>query len=398
MSESTVVVKGYSAPGFEAVADAFESNFAKHEEIGAATSVVIDGDTVVDLWAGYKDAEKSKPWEEDTIVQVMSTTKGLVSLVAHQLIEQGVLDLDAPVTKYWPEFAQAGKGNLPFRYLLTHQSGLPAIDVIQAPGASADWDLMVKLLSEQAPRWEPGEKFGYQAFTFGWLVGEVLKRATGKKVSELIQELVAKPLDIDFQIGFGPEYDDKVAEVIDAPPAPEGVKDLVYRVMADLDSILAHAFVPSMPDPEFGYNSRAMRTAEIPSTNGHTNARALARIYGALARGGSIGNSRLIGPEQIQIATAEQVSGIDEVVESEWYIGLGFLLAHPEYALGPKGFGHPGFGGSVGCADPEKKLGFGYVMNQLGSNGPFFIRPTFEGAPGPDPRAENILKAVYACL
>jgi CubicO group peptidase (beta-lactamase class C family) len=400
MSQNDIVIKGYCKPGFEAVSDAFEKNFKDCTEIGAATAVMLDGEMVVDIWAGYKDEAKTRPWEEDTIVQVMSTTKGIVSLVAHQLVEQGVLDLDAPVARYWPEFAQAGKEEIPVRYLLTHQSGLPAIDVIQVPGASADWDLMTKMLAEQAPRWEPGTKFGYQAITFGWLVGEVLRRITGKSAGQLIQEYVAKPFDIDFLLGFGPEYDDQAADVIDAPPAPPGVKDIVSRIMEDLDSVLAHAFVPSMPDPAFGFNSRVMRAAELPASNGHTNARGLAKIYGTLACGGVVNDKRLIGSKQLEIATAEQVNGIDVVTEMEWHIALGFLLAlpFPGNTLRPGSFGHSGYGGSVGLADPGQKMGFGYVMNQLGWLAPFFTRPTVEGVPDPDPRAERILKAVYASL
>ena len=227
MSNSQIEIQGHCASGFEAVGDAFIDNFEKYDEVGAATSVVIDGEMVVDIWAGHMDAERSRDWQQDTLVHVMSSTKGIVSLIAHQLVERGLLDLDAPVSEYWEGFARAGKEELPVRYLLTHQAGLPAPDQMLPPGATTDWDLMVKTLESQTPIWKPGEKFGYHANAFGFLVGQVIRGATGKTVGQLIKEQIADPLGVDFLLGFGPEYDDRIADLLDLPPAPPGVLTLV---------------------------------------------------------------------------------------------------------------------------------------------------------------------------
>jgi CubicO group peptidase (beta-lactamase class C family) len=401
MSNSQIEVQGHCASGFEAVRDAFIDNFEKYDEVGAATSVVIDGEMVVDIWAGHMDAERSRDWQQDTLVHVMSSTKGIVSLIAHQLVERGLLDLDAPVAKYWKGFAQAGKEDLPVRYLLTHQAGLPAPDQMLPSGATTDWDLMIKTYESQTPIWKPGEKFGYHANAFGFLVGQVIRGATGKTAGQLIKEQIADPLGVDFLLGFGPEYDDRIAELLDLPPAPPGVLTLVDAFMEDPNSLLVRTFIPSMPSPEYSFNSRAIRAAEIPALNGHTNARSLAKIYGALARGGTIDGIEIIKPETLAHAVKEQVGGIDEVLQGELHFGLGFMLAlpSPENVVGPNTFGHFGYGGSVGCADPDCKLGFGYTMNQLGHGAvPMFLHMTYEGAAEPDPRAASILRAVYASI
>jgi CubicO group peptidase (beta-lactamase class C family) len=212
----------------------------------------------------------------------MSSTKGIVSLIAHQLVERGLLDLDAPVAKYWEGFAQAGKEDLPVHYLLAHQAGLPAPDQMVPPGATTDWDLMIKTYESQTPIWKPGEKFGYHANAFGFLIGQVIRGATGKTVGQLIKEQIADPLGVDFPLGFGPEYDDRIAELLDLPPAPPGVLTLVDAFMGDPNSLFVRIFIPAMPSPEYSFNSRAIRAAEIPALNGYTNSRSLAKIYGAL--------------------------------------------------------------------------------------------------------------------
>ncbi|MCP4756671.1 MAG: beta-lactamase family protein [Proteobacteria bacterium] len=401
MANNRLEVQGHCESGFEAVLEAFIGNFEEHNEVGAAASVVVEGETVVDIWAGHMDADKTKPWQKDTIVQVMSATKGIVSLLAHQLVEQGTIDLDAPVATYWPDFAEGGKAELPVRYLLTHQAGLPAVEKILPAGSTTDWDLMTKTLAAKSPEWEPGETFGYHALTFGWLVGQVIRGATGKRLGELIREKIASPLGVDFLLGFGPEHDDRVADLVDAPQPPPGMLNLVSLIMEDLDSLLARSFVPAMPNPAYGWNTRASRSAEMPAANGHTNARALARIYGILAQGGSSNGTKLIDSDTLAQATTKQVGGIDEVMNAEMNFGLGFLIARPapDRFIGPRTFGHSGMGGSVGLADPDRKLGFSYVMNQLGlSTSPFFTKSTTEGVAPPDPRAANILKAVYGTL
>jgi len=397
MGNKKIEVFGYCDEKFEAAQDAFIDNFEQHGEVGASTSVVVEGEKVVDIWAGYMDEAKTKPWQEDTIVQVMSCSKGITSLLVHQLAEQGKIDLDEPVVKYWPEFAQAGKDNIPVRYLLSHQAGLPAPDQMLPPGSTSNWEIMVETLATQAPVWRPGEKFGYHAATFGWLVGNVIRRATGRTVGELIQEFIVSPLDVEFLLGFGPEFDPRVADILPTPPPPPGTTTLETLAAQDPNALLIRAFVPAIPSPEFGPNSRASRAAEQPATNGHTNARSLAKIYGNLVSD----RSNLLSVDSLSRATEKQVGGIDEVMQADVYFGLGFMLARPTTeTVGPKAFGHFGYGGSVGLADPEIKLGFGYTMNQLGLGlvVPCFTELTIKDSPDPDQRAENILKAVYASI
>jgi CubicO group peptidase (beta-lactamase class C family) len=400
MSHEEVNVQGHCAPGFEPVREAFLQNFRDGLEVGAATAVVIDGQTVVDIWAGHADADRNRSWNRDTIVQVMSTTKGITALIAHRLVERGLLDLDAPVAKYWPEFGAAGKGAMPVRYLLTHQAGLPALDELQPPGTLANWEVMTRLLARQKPSWEPGSSFGYHAVTFGFLVGEVIRRITGKTVGRLIREEIAGPLGVDFELGFGEDVDPRVAPLVNAAPAPEGVMDLVRVVTADPFGLISRAFLVAMPTPDTGFNSRGARAAEVPASNGHTNARSLAKIYGTLARGGAAGGVRLLGPDTIVRATERQVGGIENVAMLDTYFGLGFMLRRPDAGVvGLRAFGHPGFGGSVGLADPDRKLGFGYAMNQLGhSTGAEFLKDTALDTPKADPRATSILRALYAVL
>jgi CubicO group peptidase (beta-lactamase class C family) len=395
-----IAVQGHCAAGFEPVREAFLQNFRDGLEVGAATSVVIDGEMVVDLWAGYVDAHRLHPWERDTIVQVMSTTKGLTALVANRLVERDLLDLDAPVAKYWPEFAQAGKESLPVRYLLTHQAGLPALDNWQPAGTLHNWATMTDLLARQKPLWEPGSSFGYHAVTFGFLVGEVIRRVTGKTVGQLIREEIAGPLGVDFELGVGADLDVRVAELLTAPPAPPGVKDMYSIVTADPMGLLGRTFAVSIPSPETGFNARAARACEMPGTNGHTTARALAKIYGGLARGGQIDGHQLLSPEGLARATEKQVGGIERVSMADMHFALGFMLRRPQAdILGSGAFGHPGFGGSEGLADPERKLGFGYVMNQLGRSSPEqFVRSSVNNAPAADPRATVILRALYGVL
>jgi CubicO group peptidase (beta-lactamase class C family) len=400
MTPMEVVAHGHCSSGFETVREAFLQNFRDGLEVGAATSVVIEGETVVDLWAGYADANRDRPWNRDTIVHVMSTTKGITALIAHRLVERGLLDLDAPVAQYWPEFAQNGKASLPVRYLLTHQAGLPALDAWQPSGTLQNWAAMTDLLARQQPLWEPGSAFGYHAVTFGFLVGEVIRRVSGKTVGQLIREEIAGPLGVDFELGFAEDIDARVAELLNAPAAPEGVMDLVRTITADPMTVLARTFLVAIPSLDTNNNARATRACELPSTNGHTNARALAKIYGALAQGGAIDGVQLLSRESIERATERQVGGIECVSMAEMNFGLGFALRRPSIDVpGPAAFGHGGFGGSEGLADPGRKLGFSYVMNQLGFTSPEqFVHSTNAASPAPDPRATRILRAVYSVL
>jgi CubicO group peptidase (beta-lactamase class C family) len=349
---------------------AFADNFESRGDVGAAVAVTIDGKPVVDLWGGYADKARTHPWTRDTIVNVYSATKGVAATCLNRLVDQGRVDLDAPVARYWPEFAQAGKERLPVRWLLSHRAGLPAVRKPLPPDALLRWDVMTTALAEQEPWWEPGTKHGYHALTFGHLVGEVVRRVSGKSVGAYCREEIAGPLGLDFHIGLDPREDSRCAEVIAAPAPPPGQHNPLADAAKDPQSITAKA-VNNPPGALKldTINSRAWRGAEIPAANGHTNARALSRFYGTLARGGELDGVRILSPAQIERCRTQESDGIDAVLSVPMRFGLGYRLTQPaaKYGPNPHSFGHTGAGGSLGFADPDAKLGFAYTMNQMGS-------------------------------
>lgn len=383
-------VHGTCDERFRSVKDAFAANLAMFGEVGAALAVMDDGRMVVDIWAGYADADRTKPWQRDTIVNVWSTTKGVVAACAHRLVDQGLLDLDAPVARYWPEFAQAGKAEIPVRYLLSHQAGLPAVKAPLPPGSHFRWDVMTDALAKQEPWWEPGTRHGYHAFTYGWLVGEVIRRVSGMSVGAYLRKEIAGPLGLDFQIGLPPECDARTAEIIAPEPPPPGEASFLMEMLRDSES-MAFKATGNPPDLlNFAMtNSREWRAAEIPAANGHGNARAVARLYGALARGGELDGVRVLSPEAIARATVVQASGPDAIMGLPLHVALGFIVTSPEAPLGPnpRAFGHSGAGGSLGFADPDARIGFGYTMNRM-----------LQGSSIMDPRWQPLFDAVYASL
>jgi CubicO group peptidase (beta-lactamase class C family) len=387
------VVEGHCDARFAPIREIFEASFASGEELGAAIAFVLDGEVVVDLWGGHRDREQTQPWQRDTIVNTYSTTKGMTALCAHQLVERGLLDVDAPVARYWPEFAQGDKGDIPVRWLLCHKAGLPAVKKLLPMSALFDWDAMTSALAEQEPWWEPGTRHGYHALTFGHLVGEVIRRASGRSVGAFFRDNVAGPLGADFQIGLPAEDDARCSDLYGslAPPAPpEGGPSIpgplgdFLRDMTD-PSTMAGAAFNNPPGRADRVNTREWRAAEIPAANGHGTARALATIYGALARGGELGGAHLLAPESIDFARTEQAFGPDAVLGGlPMRFGLGFMLRQDFMPISPNAgaFGHPGAGGSIGMADPDAKVGFGYVMNKMklglvGGPGAFSVLRTF---------------------
>jgi CubicO group peptidase (beta-lactamase class C family) len=378
-------IEGTFNPGFERVREAFAENFASRGEVGAAVAVTIDGRPVIDLWGGYADKQCTRPWTRDTIVNVYSATKGLAATCLNRLADQGRFDLDAPVARYWPEFAQAGKERVMVRWLLSHRAGLPAVRKTLPAGALLDWAVMTAALAEQEPWWEPGTRHGYHALTFGYLIGEVIRRVDGRSPGAYCREEIAGPLGIDFHIGLDARDDARCAEVIAAPPPAPGQPNPFAAI--DPESMSAKA-VNNPPGAMrlSAVNSRAWRGAEVPAANGHTNARALARFYGALARGGELDGVRILSPAQIERCLIEQSSGIDAVANVPMRFGLGYRLTQPAalYGPNPRTFGHTGAGGSLGFADPDAKVGFAYTMNQMGSH--ILL----------DPRVVALLDALYA--
>ena len=383
-----IKVEGSCDSHFAALRDAFVENFQTLGETGAALALTVDRKPVVDIWAGHTDAARTQPWERDTIANVFSTTKGLTATCAHRLVDQGKLDLDAPVAKYWPEFAQAGKERLPVRYLLSHQAGLPAVSQPLSTEDMYDWNTMTNALAAQTPWWEPGTKHGYHALTYGWLVGEVIRRISGKSVGSYFRDEVAGPLGLDCHIGLAAQHDARVAPLLPpAMPSPEQLS-MFAQALQNPESMLAKV-VLNPPLPPDVANTREWRGAEIPSANGHTNARALARMYGVLACGGSSDGFRLLSKSAIDRAITEQVDGPDAVMPLHTRIALGFFLSTPTERLGPnrRAFGHGGMGGSMGFADPDARIGFGYVMNEL-HLGVWLI----------DPRVVRLIDALYRCM
>ncbi len=368
---------GKVAAGFEPVRAAFEANFTKRGEVGAAVHVIVDGEVVVDLWGGAADAVGQRAWEGDTLVNVWSTTKGWLALAMHVLAERGLLDFEAPVARYWPEFAQHGKDRVQVKHLLTHTAGLPAPSMKVPDEAVYDWAAMVHSLERSELFWEPGARCGYHAATFGWLNGEVLRRITGMSVGAFLRAEVAGPLKADAFVGLAEADMARAADTL----APQGLGALFFRAMLTFGGRLRRLAFTNPPRPARAANTRRWRMAEIPSSNGHTSARGLARLYTALTPGG-----RLVSDAGVARAGQEQVHTKDAVVGMAVRRTLGFML--PDIELGdPRpltAVGHPGMGGSLGFADPARCLAMGYVMNKM--------------VMGLDRRAMELSRAVYACL
>ena len=372
-------VHGTCDERFNTVKDLFQRSFDSGVEIGAAVSFVLDGQPVVDLWGGHYDLQRTREWERDTLVNVYSTTKGMTAICAHQLVERGLLDIEAPVARYWPEFATAGKDAITLRWLLSHKASLCGISVPLPNGALYDWDVMCAALAAQEPWWTPGEAHGYHPFTFGFLVGEVVRRVTGESLGSYFRNHVAEPLGADFHIGLPAEHDSRTSDIYStlignkpaAPPAPNPSFAEFGQLMMKPGTMQWAAFL-NPPQDRNAVNTRQWRQAEIPAANGHGTARALARIYGALARGGEIDGVRILRPETIERATREEASGPEKLFCGlvPMRFGLGFVLSdgshrYSRLSPNPRAFGHAGGGGSVGMADPDARIGFGFTMNNM---------------------------------
>lgn len=354
--KQAVHIHGYCDPRFSAVKDAFLENFESDSEVGASFAATIRGEYVIDLWAGYADAAKTKPWARDTIVNVYSTTKVMTALCALMLVDRNQLDLDSPVADYWPEFAQSGKGRVLVRHLLSHSSGVSGFDVPLLAEDLYDWDRITGILERQAPWWEPGSRSGYHMVTFGYLVGELVRRITGKTLGAFFRDEVAIPLGADFHIGLAEEHDARVGELIPPPP--------VKFAAIDPRSVAGKTlFNPAIPP---GFSDRAWRAAEIPASNGHGNARSVARVGSLLACGGGLDGVRLLSRETIDRAVEEQFDNTDLVLGIPVRWGLGFGLADGLLpCLYPRTFYWGGLGGSWLEMDPDEGLCFSYVMNKL---------------------------------
>jgi CubicO group peptidase (beta-lactamase class C family) len=378
-------IRGSCDSRFAGVRDAMAQNFRERGEVGAAVAITVEGRPVVDLWAGSMDRAGTRAWQRDTLVNVFSVGKAMAALSLLILVERGRVGLDAPVARYWPEFAAGGKNDITVRTLLGHRAGLPAVRRTLPSLAMYDWDLMTAALAEEEPWWEPGSQHGYHVNTFGFLVGEIVRRVSGESIGAFFRREVAGPLAADFHFGIGPENDGRIADYFFADEPPQ----IVAGDDDDQRRFLLRCVYVNPPGLSgLGtVNTRAWRAAEMPSTNGHANARAVARVYSVLACGGGVDGIRIVRAETIDEAIAEISAGLDVVLRRPSRFGLGFQLTQPASPLGPnpRSFGHFGAGGSLGFADPDARLAFAYTMNLAG---PRFLNP----------RTRALITAAYASL
>jgi CubicO group peptidase (beta-lactamase class C family) len=367
---------------FVALREAFAENFASRGETGGALCVTVGGRVVVDLWGGVRGPDGGA-WRPDTLVNVFSVGKGLIAALAARLAGSGRLNVDAPVARYWPEIAAAGKAAVTVRQLLSHQAGLPAVRRRLPRGAMLDWRLMTSELAAQEPWWEPGTAHGYHVNTFGFLVGEVVRRVTGRSVGQLLREEISGPLGADVYIGLPAGEHGRVAEFSWPVEVP------AHEPEVPADRLMEHNayFNPADFSGAGVVNSAAWRSAEVPSANCHGTARGVARVYTALACDGVVDGVRIVARSALADAVTEQVYGPDLVLNRPSRFGLGFQLTQAERPMGPNpdAFGHFGAGGSLGFCDPQAGVGFGYVTGEMG--------PRWQ-----NPRNRALLDALYACL
>lgn len=371
-------VQGTVAPGFEAAREAFAENFARagdYQEVGASFAAFHKGRCVVDLWGGYRDRARQTPWTKDTLINVWSSTKGVTATAVAMLVERGQLSYEDKVARHWPEFAANGKENVTVAQVLSHRAGLNGFAEPTTIEDMFDWNACVTKLARQKPAWPPGTASSYHAMTYGWLAGEIVRRVGGKSLGAFVRDEIAKPLGADVFVGLPPSEENRVAEMMGPMHAAE---------MPPLSDIAMLALVNPQQNPE-APNARAWRAAEIPAANGQASAMGLARIYAALAGDGSLGGARILSPKTIARMTKPMTANGDRDMMlgfvDAW--GMGVALNRPGiYGPNARAFGHSGWGGSFGCADPDAQVSIGYVCNQMG--------PDLVG----DPRTAGLCAAV----
>lgn len=386
-----ITVQGVCAEGFEGVQAEFERNFTERGDVGASLAVSLDGEFVVDLWGGDADAGGDRPWEQDTLVNVYSTSKGLTALCAHLLAERGELDLDAPVARYWPEFARAGKAEIPVRWLLSHRAGLLGPRKRLADKETYDWELTTEALAAAEPWWEPGTQQGYHAVSFGFLVGEVVRRITGVSLGTFLRTEITEPLGADLFIGTPESEQARCADMLGLDGPGLGVPGVPKHALGSLDEHPLAAFAVAMNYLPIGdVNSAECRSAEIPAANAQANARGLAAVYRALANGELVGPGTLATMREQQSGYGETDHVLGALVSGglpfSW--GTGYMLnTAGNFGPNPGTFGHGGAGGSLAFADPENRVSYAYAMNKFGGS-----------TTGGDVRNLRLVEAVYAAL
>ncbi len=390
------VVSGAWDPRFRRVRDQFVRNFSERGEVGAAVSVIAGGRRVIDLWGGTARVDTGAPWQKDTIVHVWSCTKGATALCAHILAARGLLDLDALVTDYWPEYGQNGKGGTTVAMLLSHQAGVPAIREPLPPGAFYDTEFMTETLAAEAPFWEPGTRHGYHALTFGFLVGELVRRVSGKSLGEFFRDEIADRFDIDFSMGLADSQVGRLAPIIPADPPAPPFPNYLLAALTDPTSIQALIFFNSggFLNPGEAESAAARAQTEIGASGGFTNARALARMYHLLVDPRLalplVGRSGLVRMSRVHSAGFDQFG----LIHSRFALGyvksidnrLGTPGNQDSDIVSEDAFHHSGFGGSIGLADPRAGFSLGYVMNKQGQGTLF------------NPRGQSLVDATYQSL
>ena len=367
---------------FSALASVLQQNLDSEAELGASIVLDLDGEIAVDLWGGYRDVARTLPWERDTITNVWSTTKTVTSLAALMLADQGELDVDAPVARYWPEFAAAGKQDVLVRHLLSHTSGVSGLDQPAVVEDLYDFDKATARFAAQAPWWQPGTASGYHALNFGHLIGEVVRRISGMPLKQFVADQIAGPLGADFQIGAAERDWNRIADVVPPPPLPFDLAAL------GLDSPAVKTFT-GPPADAAAANTAAWRLADIGAANGHGNARSVARILSVISRGGEVDGVRLLRPETIELIFREQSDGVDLVLGVPLRFGIGYGLPQLDtlpYVPAEKICFWGGWGGSLIIMDTGRRLTISYLMNLMGP-----------GILGSDRSAEYV-QAIYAAL
>jgi CubicO group peptidase (beta-lactamase class C family) len=384
---ATYHLAGSYEPEYQAVIDAFIENFKVEDEVGAACSIMLDGRTVVDIWGGWRDGDMQTRWDAPTTVCMMSVAKGITAICFNMLIDRGLVDPDARVIEYWPEYGQNGKEKTQVRHFLDHTAAVPVLTTNPLwPGAMFDREAMIEALEEQEPLWEIGTKAAYHVHHQGFLLGEIMRRVCGKTVGPFLREEVSTPLKAEYYIGGMTNSEQSfVAEVMPNMDA----KLFAAKDSSDQTSLKALAFKQNPDEPwVVTMNKSEWRSVEIASGSGHGNARGVARIYGALGNGGSLGDFEIMSKDQIEAMIVEQHNQTEALQDRPYHQALGVLLNTPEAVyMGPnmRSFGHHGIGGSIGFCDPDAGMGFSYACNKMhavGTNGP---------------RAARLIDAFYSC-
>ncbi|HTQ22605.1 serine hydrolase domain-containing protein [Mycobacterium sp.] len=356
------VIHGHCEDTFDKVRAALADNIASGEEVGACIAIDVAGESVVDMWGGCMDAARTRAWTKDTIVNVWSSTKTVTSLAGLMLVDRGLVELTTPVAAYWPEFAANGKQDIEFRHVLAHTSGVSGWDTPFSTEEMYDWDKSTAALAAQAPWWEPGTASGYHAHNQGHLIGEVMRRVTGRSLKEFVRDEIAGPLGADFQIGARPEDYDRIAEIIVPPPL-----ELPLEMLPE-DSPMRKTFSGPLPNAEAA-NTPAWREADMGALNGHGNARSLATILSAISLGGMARGVQLLKPETVELIFEEQANGVDLVLPAPMRWGIGYGLAKNDglpYVPDEKICFWGGWGGSMVLMCPDRRTTIAYVMNKMG--------------------------------